>query len=296
MPDALAVLPPLSWRGIEVPVLSRKVSFAHESVQHKLQFRDGELVEMTGRRNWTFSYTIPFRKGVAKGGFPDLYSVRFPTFLEAVRDKAPGELIDPELGTFTAVVGEVSLDSDAKKRDGVDMAVTFIHAPTLDEIEGPDDFQAPAVASVQSDAGALDKAVVGMPYFDIPRPPLAVDPFAQIAGYGRQVAFQGSRIAGAMSGVADRCEDIETSSEAAMSQDSQHALIVRSARRLNVQSRRAAENAANPLRPIRVVTTRAAKTLSGVAAEFGTTVDDLLRLNPSLAGSPTVPAGTKVNV
>lgn len=135
MTDVFKDLPRLHWRGIEVPVAERKVSFEQELATHKYAYRDDELLESLGRKNWRFDYTIPFREDIRKGPYRNLYVATFSTFLDACRDRSAGSLQDPILGEYTARCVSVTIQTDVNKRDGEDLQVSFIHSPDLEEIE-----------------------------------------------------------------------------------------------------------------------------------------------------------------
>lgn len=135
MTDVFKDLPRLSWRGIVVPVSERKVSFEQELAIHKYAYRDDELLESLGRKNWRFDYTIPFREDIRKGPYENLYVATFSSFLQACRDRSVGVLEDPMLGEYNARCATVSVQTDVNRRDGEDLQVSFIHSPDLDEQE-----------------------------------------------------------------------------------------------------------------------------------------------------------------
>lgn len=161
MTDVYKQLPRLSWRGIVVPVASRSATFSHDNVSHKFVYRDNELVEALGARNWTFSYTIPMREDIVRGPYLNLFTRTMPEFILACRDRTPGDLEDPVLGVFRARCTSLAGTSDVTRRDGDDLQVEFIHAPEIDDIDllsgGAQD-----VRGAAEDARSLDDAVAAV--------------------------------------------------------------------------------------------------------------------------------------
>ena len=202
--DVLKNLPRLSWRGIEVPVTHRSVRFEHEHVAHKFSYRDGQIVEALGYRNWIFSYTIPFREGMRSELYEHLFTEVHPKFVEACRDRTEDLLIDPVLGSFTARCQSLGADTDPSRRDGEDLQVSFIHSPKPDE----EDRAAPTISSDETqqindaivEVGSDEdlesfgeaEAVIFKQITEtgMPKPP---DIFSAIARIGSQIAAQADR-------------------------------------------------------------------------------------------------------
>lgn len=290
--DVLSRLPIASWRGIEVPLLSQQARFDQDQAKHVFQYRDNAVIEGLGSRNWDIQWTIPFRQGIAIEPFRELFLDVFPRFLDAVRDRSPGDLYDPVLGYYRCRVTSVDFQTVPSTRDGVDLQVGFIHTPEQGEIDLPaaDLYNVP---SLQQGAGALD-AAVGELFRSTDRPPPepTVDPLRAIAGLGQQVTQNVNRVqAGILNfqsnvqAVQDAIEDLERPDLAP---------LLRATRRLRANAEFAKERATNPLGIIRRITTTVAKSVGAVAAELAIDPEELLRLNPSLAASPLVPAGTVV--
>jgi hypothetical protein len=292
--DVFKNLPRLSWRGIELPIMTRTASFQHENVQHKFAFRDNALVEQLGAQNWTFSYTIPFRQGIAKGPYVDLFLRTFTDFVFACRDRSPGELTDPVLGAFRAQCTSLTDESDPNKRDGDDVRVEFVHAPEIDDVE----MLAGGVQSLSglaNDSGALDADFerVDIPPEQEPPEP-TVNPISAITGVLRQLQFQGNKVSATLDDTAFRAEQLEAAA-AALEDPGQSFPIKRSSRRVRDSAIQLKKRSQDPARTIITVHARYSATLSATAANLGMTLADLLRLNPRLARQPTVPAGTPIN-
>ena len=101
--DALSKLPLFEWRDQQYPILQRAVSFAHEGVAHRLQYRDNDFIEQLGPHSLTFTYTLCMRQSVAKGPYKDLFTTGYPLLFAACRDREKGVLVDPLLGEFVCV-------------------------------------------------------------------------------------------------------------------------------------------------------------------------------------------------
>jgi len=293
MIDVFKDLQRLSWRGIEVPVSARSVSFTHDDVRHKFQFRDNEIIEATGAQNLTFSYTIPFRQGIAKGPYKDLFIKTLADFYLACRDRSTAELVDPVLGSFNAKCTSFNDDTDVTKRDGDDVRVEFVHAPGLDEIEGIFggilDLQ-----GVATDAGALERELAKQAWEQDDPGAGLVNPLQAINGLARQVQRQGNKMSAALDEIASQCEAIETTLQ--QLEDPRNFGAEDSSRKLRDASIRLKERAEDPSRTIRTVTQSHGTSLARIAADAGMTIEELLDLNPELARKPFIPPFTKVRL
>lgn len=291
MTDVLAQLPRLSWREREYPVTARSVGFNHEGVFHVLQYRDFEVIEQTGARNLAFRYTIPLRQDIAKGPYKNLFTEGLPTLFRDILNRSEGTLIDPVHGSFTCVPRSYDEEADPNKRDGVDVKVEFQRQTPVDEDES---LRPPTLQDVAGEAGALDEEVKKADWHQEPSPEGTTDIFSAING----VAFQGLRaidkVAGFMHDVAFRCEKIEATVDKLT--DPKNWPVRAAARRLRESSIRIASFGDSPQQRRAPVTTTRAMPIAALAALVGMSVDALLLLNPQLARSPTVPAGTTVRV
>jgi len=308
MTDVLRTLPPLEWRGIQVPITSRTMGFTHDDVQHKFLYRDNMLIESTGKRNLTFHYTIPMRQDIAKGPYENLFTDVLPRFLIACSDRTPAELNDPVFGIFRAKPTSFEDATDVNKRDGDDITVEFIHAPDPAEDDLlPTEVTAPS--SLSSDGGALDAAllVTASDFQPAPAPGEAVaigralqqpppEPignlFESIAGFGRQLERFGNRISAQIDRASFQLEGIEEAYTAL--EKPQDWPIIRSTRRLRGNLATVKDRLANPARTVARFTTNGAIGIGALSANLGIPIGDLLRLNPKLAKTPLVPAGTVI--
>jgi hypothetical protein len=280
------------FRSVQFPIASWEATFSHDTVEHGLQYRDNKLIEITGGKNLTFNYTIPFRADIAKGPYPNLFRVSFPLFWQVFQDKSRGELVDPIFGVRQGVPGQITFTADPNRRDGIDAQVSFIEQPDLAE-EGEVD-TVPTPASVTSDARRLDDEVEAIDWEQEEPPEATADPLSAIAGAGAQINQSAGRVAAQLHNTAARCEKVEDQAEE-LEDPETTAQVIRGARRVNVSSRRLADRAQNPGRTIRKIETNAWRSHTELAREFGMTVEELLDINPDLALTPSVPPGTEVN-
>jgi hypothetical protein len=266
------------------------MSFAHDTVDQKIQYRNGYPVEIMGTQNPRFRYTIPADENLIRGGFPNFFTKTLPELIMALYDTSPGVLNDPLRGVFTCKPVQYDEQLDAKLRSGVSAEVEFTRhvEPTEDS-----DLDLASLPSAESQAGILDQEVVRSSLYEGDPPSLAVDPFRQIAGYGQQLVFAGNKIAAMLDRAASGAEAIELAAQALEKPDG--CGVIRAARRLRLASYRLKSRGTTPGKTIRRVKKNADMTLSAIAADVGMSLDDLLKLNPWLATAPLVKAGTPVN-
>jgi len=303
MPSEFSKLPKFSWRGQQLPISARSVSFAHESVQHKLQRRNQDLVEQTGAHNLVFTYTIPMRSGIFKGNYGDsLFGVGLQKFFRACRDKSPGVLVDPVYGQRRAVCSSYNDDTDMGRTDGVDIRVEFTDAPE----EGEDDaFDFPTVQSARNSGAATSQSVKAFARPDPTKPERAElkklksnlgDTLIQYQNFGvstvnelKQSSYQAKRV-----------EDIVTDALSnAVTRGTADALdlfgLQQSARRQRDDAIRAQRNDAEQARA-RVIVNALSRSLTSIAATYGVSVESLIAANPELTKAPMVPVGATVKI
>lgn len=296
MTDVFKDLPRLTWRGIQVPVLERNVSFEQEFARHKYVYRDNEYLESLGRHNWRFEYTIPFREDITKGPYKNLYVATFSTFLQACRDRSEGELQDPVLGTYTARCESVSVRTDVNRRDGEDMQVVFVDSPSVDDIEATG---ATASGLVGATAQARN---LGDQIARVPIPPSDIDEFRnginildQIAGIGARALAYVDQIDAAFASYEAKIDKIIGVLEDAQERLSspENMPLIRSALRLKDTVQRAQFKSATMGAAIVSAVTTSDSTVAVLASSYQMSVSDFLLINTRLP-MPLVPAGSLV--
>jgi len=290
MTDQLRLLPNAAWRGIAFPVSGRNVSFAHDVVDQKIQYRNGYPVEITGAQNIRFRYTVPADENLVRGGFPNFFTKTLPELMEAIYDTSSGILSDPIKGVFTCKPVQYDERLEARLRSGVSVDIEFTqHVEPTEDTE----LELSSLPSAESQAGILDQEVIASDLYEGPPDTLAVDPFKQIAGYGQQLVFAGNKIAAQLDRAAAGAESIERAAEAL--EDPGRTGIIHSARRLRLACLQLRLRGTTPGKTLRRVKKNSDMTLSALASELGMTLDDFLKINPALATDPIVKSGTAVN-
>jgi len=287
--DVLRLLPPFAWRGTQYPVTARSVGFQHDSATHKLQYRDGELVEQLGSRNLTFSYTLPMRQGIAKGPYVDLFPDGLAQLFADTRDRSEGDLVDPIYGTFVCVPSSFNDDSDPTKRDGTDIKVEFTLSPALDEDQS---LLPPTLSGIMDESEALGQELETIDFEQEEPPEATTDIISGINGLLSQPELASNKINASLEDLAFRLDKTEKTLDKL--ENPQTWGTRRSIRHTRESTVRLARHADNPVATIRKVVTNTTKTVIGIAAELGVTVQQLIQLNPFLARNPVVKPGIAI--
>jgi hypothetical protein len=290
--DELRRLPPFRWRGIAYPVLARNVSFSHDGAPTRIQYRDGEFIEQLGARSPTFSYTLALREDIAIKDYLNLFTEGLPILFRDMLDKTRAILEDPVYGSFSCVPQSFDDDIDLQKRDGTDVRVIFTRSVDIASpfAEEPN----PTISGLITDAGKLDEDLARVDWGQEASPEPSMDALNAIAGFGAQIEGNANKGVAALEATAFKLEKIEE--QAARLENPDGFQIQRAARRNRAAATNLASRARDPQRQVVTVTARYLKTISGVAAEAGMTVKELLDLNPSLARRPSVPPNTPIRV
>jgi hypothetical protein len=294
MVDILRLLPRFSWRGREYPLAARSVSFAHDSVPHRIEFRNGEFREQTGAHSFRLDYGIPMREGIATGPYVNLFNRDLPRLLKDFQLKDPGDLVDPIYGKLRCVPGEWVDESPPTKRDGTDLRLSFFHAPELGASDPELQSEIVSLQGVIGDAGALDREVRTINWEQEASPEPSTDIFGAVSGVASQITNQADRVASSLDDLAFRMEKTEAALDRL--ENPQNWRARDSSRRVRDGAVRVKRNYGDPTRKVKQVTSNVQKTISVAAAEAGMTVLQLLRLNPGLAKSPLIPIGTRLKL
>lgn len=295
MVDVLKPLKPMSWRGIEYPVTERNVSFLHENVDHKIQYRSNDFPEPIGPHSFLFKYTIPMREGIAVGKYYNLFNEGLQILVSDMRNKDPGDLHDQIYGDYRCIPVSFSETTDVNKRDGTDVSVEFLHSPRIGDTDPELPITITGVVGLVGDAGMLDSDLVKQDWNQEPSPIGMTSLLNQINGFGRQGLRQIDKLASKADEITLQLQKIEDTADTA--ENPQNWRIRDSARQLHLQVLIAKERLSEqPGEKIKKITVRAATTVSTMAADSGMTVAELVAANPFLARSPRISAGTKINV
>lgn len=290
MTDVLSELPTLSFRGIEVPCTSIEGAFSHDAAQNKYVFRDEALIQSLGRKNITFRYEIPFRQGILKAPFKDLYLATFPEFLNACRDRTAGTLEDPVAGAFQAKVTQFSYTADPDMRDGVTVSAEFVHAPAESELDTSIAIIAPTLENATDLAGALDQEVAKVDWKQEPSPEPYTDPLSAVTGVSDQIGGIIDRTGAAFDNVAFKIDRMNDSLESLA--DIKNWSVWRGGKDLKNALGRTKDNLGGGARPIGIHFVQTDSGLADVRFATRNTVAELLKLNPRLGFE--IPANTYV--
>jgi hypothetical protein len=299
-----------SWRDIAFPVVGdRQFGFQHEHEEHRFIFKDVQLIESLGRRNPTWSYEIPFREGVARGRWKNLFTEVYPKFLAACYDRTAGTLVDyvhgPKRVKCTQLRESLSRQSGA---DGVSVTAEFVLAPLDSETDlgqGVENLQ-----GAQEAASSLDR--------NLDSGNLSPETRAQLAelnrdpGRGKTNIFDvphlvGSavlrdrqRITAQMQDVTFRLnrtvDTLDAAADPSLAQERQAArsLALAAFRFADDPRARAVSVIGGGRKPNNIRTVESDTTVSALAAKYSVPMSAFLILNPSLASSPRVKRGTKI--
>jgi hypothetical protein len=289
---ALDFLPRMQWRGVQYPILERNVSFAHEKVEHKLQYRENDFIETLGPHSWLFKYTIPMREDIASGPYKNLFNEGLPRLVRDMRNKEPGDLIDNVYWTYRCIPVSFSETTDNNKRDGTDVQVEFLYSPLLEDTEPDQNHTVTGLVNLVGESGMLDADLAKQDWNQEPSPEGMTDAISAIAGAGAQGLRQVDKLASALDDVTFKAQKVEEVCDNA--ENPQNWRIKDSAKQVQYEAvsikNRISED---PATKIIRMTSRVRTTLSTLARDSGMSLNELLSMNPSLARSPVIPAGTR---
>lgn len=292
--NVIGQLPELTWRALDpVPVEDASYDFSHDQVERRYPYVDGAGHDHTGRGPIKFTARLLFINTLQAGLYPHTWE----NWRTALFDGSAGELVHPELGTIQARVIGGSVKITAHSRAGVVVDVTWIE--TLDHPdEAPGDFSVLPV-SLQEAARAADTACqkLGIAYPKVTDPPMTslVDAIKSIEGQvfstGLSVVGAVHQIVGGIRQLQDAASILETTTNTLQSplhtwpalwnlQLVEHGLL-----ELLEQAQRSA-------RPVSSFLLDRRTTLDAFARSIGNTVAEVVELNPSALGGPSVAAGT----
>lgn len=294
--DVYSKLPEFSWRGVEYPITDSEYSFRHEDAEHKLSFGDVTIIEPLGAQNPTFRYTISMRQGISRGPYKDLF-LQVPDLEAACSDRTPGPLVDPIYGHWTVKPVEYRSRAGGRDgRDGIDVEVSFVWAPTIDEdVRGTG---ARSLADLRNDAGALDAQVEAVARkYDVPPPGPTMNALDAPSAVLGQIDRQAEKVRAQLGSFAESVAKTERylAKVIKVARDPDAFGAHRTARRIRHSAERSKKEIEDLTANIVSITIEQSKTLIATAAELGMTVKAFLSLNPTLANTPLLPPGIVVN-
>lgn len=290
--DALSQLVRPSWRGIPFDIIAFEMSGDHDHTTHKAPDRDGGLTEATGRNPFSWRFSAIFRNGVV--GSEGAYPKRWREFVKACADRSPGTLLHPELGELKAKCKSFPTTWDSARRDGVDMQLEFVEATDDDSVlVALDKIGSTPFAQARS----LDDALGAMnPQPSLPEElsPSLLDSINRLSGLAAQARLSLGNLTAQIDSMAGAITNLREQIEAFDNPAHHGALAACDA--LFAALFDLGESLSERARPFAPAIVQNAGTLAAVAAYFGNSLEDFLRLNPLLASKTSVDSGTQVFV
>ena len=290
--DVLGVLPHGMWREIIFPIVDRSVRFAHEGTDHQIIYRNGVAVEMTGAGARVITYTIPFRSGVTKGPYGDMFSKLLQFWHSYHDDRSPGPLYDPVYGELNCVPQEWDETSDPNRRDGVDVRVSFKEDTPPDGAAEPAD---PSFEAIKGAAVRLDDALEKTPWGkQVNSDATESNIFSSVAGVIQRTNASANRLKAKLSEVTMRVKEVEDAAAAAEKTMTSGAGFLRQEARTMRRGMYRVTQAprADLTKRVRKRVRAVPSTITAEAQRAGMTVQEFIDLNPELAKSLTIPANT----
>lgn len=296
MTDVLIQLIRAAWRELEFPITGREYGFQQEQAAHRYLFRDDKLIESIGRDNPTYRYTIPFREDLTVNGYEALFVGVYPDFLAACQDRTRGVLTDPLHGPKPAKCVSLREVLDMNRRDGIDVEAEFIYSPAENDFTSSNlGTQIRTLEGAKAYAMRFDADVAAIPWQQQLPPEPTMNPLDLVSSFSDQVDVASNQVAAAFGDSALRAERtadaIDKLKNPSLEPQRQQARRLREAL-LSIEDK----TDVTGVRPLRKVTNSADRTVSAVAKLLGLTIQELVRLNPTLKRSPLVRAGTELRV
>jgi DNA circularisation protein N-terminus len=293
--DVMAKMDLASFRDVEFHVIGMSFAFDQDQVQHKYPDRDAGFIEATGRNPASYSFTAPFRNGIA--GSSLLYPVKWRLMAAAMADRSLGVLYHPELGKVNVKPKSQRTDWDPNRRDGVDMALEFVEASStedeLSDLLGGSSPLGACVAAARDLEGAVGD-ISPVPTYPDSLSPSPLDVLKKLSGAIAQfklgIGNLGALVDSYLDGVQQLRGEIEslgnpTSYKALGALDRLFSAL------LSVQT-----EAGKKGKPITQAYVANDSNVASVSAAFGMKVDEFVALNPSAARGTQVLKGTQILV
>lgn len=292
--DELSQLLETTWRGLSFPTLGITSSGGHGLVPHKRMDRNGWRVENTGRNSLSVQLKALFINTIARGrgeSWTDLFPGTYRKVLAACEERSTGPFQHPVYGVRTMKIADWKEEINPDARGGVTLDMSFIES--IDEGDS-------AALAVSSNLGLASSAALNLDSsLVVLNPPpdtgLAADGFSSFTDFVQQLQAVGSQADLARARVVAKAERVI---HAALSlQDTVGRVddgYRDSAQRFASAVRSAVATLATSGASRGLYTVPRRATVPSVANRLKNTIDELLALNPMLAGSLSVPPDTVV--
>jgi hypothetical protein len=299
--DLFASLLELRWKSISLPCGSIKTRLRQDLVIHKFVDRDGAHIEGTGRAPLEITARVPMLNGLAKGPNEQWQSILYPyvrdNLLQACADKSSGTLQHPEIGALTCKCQTMEWDLDAAIRSGVWVELSWIETDDTG-VDLDNDLSIPSpAAGIQAAGKALDGQLAALPKGLFPQglalPSVTFSNLVfAIRGVVDQTTLLQKKYAGQIDNALYNVQSLEDSVNRAGNSNALNWPIIQSCERMKaaLYDQKAAQLA--KARAQGLFTVAKDMTLAALAGAIPTDLGSLLTLNPRLAQTPLVPAGT----
>ncbi len=303
MADLFEQLLAAKWRDVEFPVTRMRMALAHDLVEHKYWGVDGARVEATGMAPIRFNFSAPLTNGIVPGKaerWSVLYPNQFRALIAAFQQKSVGVLQHPEFGEIACKAERLDIDWDAGKRGGVDAELSFVETKLPGDanfLEFPSPVQDIELAALNLDASETKadlKKLLAAKGIKLPefREDLS-DLARKIQAVVDTPSLLQNRIAGRINSIVYRANAIADA--ASRARDAATWPVAKDAERVNGAAHNMRDTLLALDRAIGFFRVPADTTLAGVARQIeGSSIDDLVKLNPGLLARPVIVQGTSV--
>lgn len=308
--DQLNHLLPFSWKGIQFPVTNVVIDGTRDLAQHKYPNRDGARVEDMGRNPLIIKATGIFvntiepaanEKWPAGGLYPQVYGQLLSLYLDPTEGPKTGTLVHPNIGNINCKLQSMVSSMDATFRGGE--LVNFVWVETIndDKIDQTLDSLKSQLANATATASQLDNSINGLTNPDpktlfpflTPQAPGLLDSMNQIKAIIDTSSLIAQSGLGTVNSIIYKCNQITNSIQRA--NDTALAVINGLTFQLRAQLIELRKSLlVQTERTVGIFAVRIPMTLNAFAQQSGSDINDLMKLNPGLLKSPTIPAGVVI--
>lgn len=298
--DVLEQLLEFKFRGISVPCSDFGTLVEQDQMDHLWPDRDGGHIEGTGRKPLVHHFTLHFRNNLSPGlaeswnvNNQALYPTVFRQFFVAVSDRSSGPLQHPELGIVTAKIRTADFRWSSQRRDGVDCTCQFKESD-----DSTSDFQdilarKSPVSEAHVASQDLDSQII-----QYANPTITadsengsfLDSIIAITSAFDQATLLQAQYAGKIDHVVYRVQNLQDRVTHAL--DVKAWPLITSGERLKGALFDMKTTLLTTEKEILHYVAARDTTLAALTGPTGTSITDLLKLNPGLASKPHVPLGT----
>jgi prophage DNA circulation protein len=317
--DLLAGLLAYSWKGVFFPTTTFRVSLRHDLARHEYPERDGAHIEPTGRAPLEFSAHIPFLNNIQLGAneagvIHPIYPNAYRAFLDVAVDRAPGDMVHPELGTIRCTLERCETTWTAERnRDGVMVDVSWLEATDkpsdlanllaqpspaqqlAESARDADDAMNAALAALKSKNAKVDKDMRALldNYINQDGAISFSELARRLTAVPDQIDLLQKRTTGVLDSITFRAQNLQNSMDRAGAA-SAYWPIRQAAERMKSAAAAVKQTLVSKQRSVGLYVLAYDTTLSSVAQDIPAKLGDVILLNPQLASAPFVAKGTTV--